>query len=302
MRPLVQPLFEGPIDIVGDVHGELDALLALLRHLGYDELGRHPQQRRLVFLGDLTDRGPDSPSVVRLVRSLVEVGRAQCVLGNHDLNILLGLRKYDNPWFYGKEFRTHDGTLVPQVLADEAIRKVTLDFFLTLPLILEGEGIRVVHAYWDQQMVELTREAASSVTLYEQHKRAIDENHSARSDLDSVDRKLEHQNRNPVKLLTSGPEERIDPPIEASGKVRHEGRVAWWEAYSGRTTCVFGHYSLPSTVPRKERAICVDYGAGKRSMERLGHTWVAKTRLGALRLPEMQFVFDDGQIEPLIAK
>ena len=67
---LVRPLFAGPIDIVGDIHGEIDALLALLHHLGYAEDGIHAQGRRLVFVGDLTDRGPDSPSVVSLVGRL----------------------------------------------------------------------------------------------------------------------------------------------------------------------------------------------------------------------------------------
>src|SRR5690242_8042872 len=90
MTSLVQPLFDGPIDIVGDVHGEIDALADLLRHLGYTGHGDHPEGRRLVFLGDLTDRGPDSPAVVSLVQSLVSTGRAQCILGNHDLNVLLG--------------------------------------------------------------------------------------------------------------------------------------------------------------------------------------------------------------------
>src|SRR5262249_19813706 len=150
----------------------------------------------------------------------------------HDLNILLGLHKFDNPWFYGKEFRTKDGSLVPQVLADDATRESMLKFFRTLPLALERDGVRVVHAYWDKQMIEVARGATCSMALYEQHKRAIEETHSTRCDLDSIDRKLEHQNRNPVKRLTSGPEERIDPPIEVSGKVRHEGRVAWWQAYS----------------------------------------------------------------------
>jgi len=295
MPPLVQPLFDGPIDIVGDVHGEIDALLALLHHLGYDESGLHAERRRLVFVGDLTDRGPDSPAVVTLIQGLVESGVAQCVLGNHDLNILLGLHKYDNPWFYGKDFRTKDGTLIPQVLADEATRQTVTRFFRTLPLALERDGLRVVHAFWDQQMIELAREATSSVSLHEQHRLAIDENHSTRNDLDGIARRLEHQNRNPVRLLTSGPEERIDPPIEVSGKVRHEGRVAWWEAYCGQTICVFGHYSIPSKVNRSGRAICVDFGVGKRSMERLNHSWVAKTSLAALRVPEMQYVFDDGQ-------
>lgn len=299
MPSLVQPLFDGPLDLVGDVHGESEALISLLRHLGYDQHGLHSEKRRLVFLGDLTDRGPDSPAVVTLVQSLVEAGLAQCVLGNHDLNILLGLHKYDNPWFYGKEFHAHDGSLVPQVLADDATRESVTNFFRTLPLALERDGLRAVHAYWDQEMIEIASEATCSVTLYEQYRRGIDEDHSASPDMDPIERRLEHQNLNPVKLLTSGPEERIDPPIEVNGKVRHEGRVAWWEGYSAPEFCVFGHYSLPSSLKREERAICVDFGVGKRSLERLNHHWIAQTKLAALRLPERQFVFDDGQTELL---
>ena len=95
---LVQPLFGGPIDIVGDVHGEIEALWNLLGHLGYTGDGLHPDGRRLVFLGDLTDRGPDSPAVVEAVQRFIEAGRAQCVLGNHDLNIILKDVKHDNRW------------------------------------------------------------------------------------------------------------------------------------------------------------------------------------------------------------
>lgn len=68
MPSLIHPLFDGPVDIVGDVHGEIDALRSLIRHLGYDEDGSHTDGRRLVFVGDLTDCGPDSPAVVGLVR------------------------------------------------------------------------------------------------------------------------------------------------------------------------------------------------------------------------------------------
>ena len=101
---LVQSLFDGPLDIVGDVHGEIDALRSLMRHLGYAVDGTHPDEKRLVFVGDLTDRGPDSPAVIDLVKSLVDAGRAQCVLGNHDLNILLGEHKHDNRWFFGEKW------------------------------------------------------------------------------------------------------------------------------------------------------------------------------------------------------
>ena len=69
---LVQPLFNGPLDVVGDIHGEVEALRSLLRHLGYAEDGTHPDNRRLVFVGDLTDRGPDSPAVVHIVKGLVQ--------------------------------------------------------------------------------------------------------------------------------------------------------------------------------------------------------------------------------------
>ena len=95
---LVQALPEGPIDIIGDIHGESEALLALIHLLGYSDNGRHPQGRKLVFTGDLVDRGPDSPAVMDKVIALVEAGVAYCVLGNHELNILRGVRKGGNDW------------------------------------------------------------------------------------------------------------------------------------------------------------------------------------------------------------
>jgi hypothetical protein len=297
MQSLVQPLFDGPIDLVGDIHGEIDAVRTLLQHLDYDENGSHPENRRLVFLGDLTDRGPDSPAVVTLVQSLVEAECAQCVLGNHDLNILIGLPKHDNSWFYGKEYCAKDGSLVPQVLADDATREMVTNFFRTLPLALERDGFRVIHAYWDHEMIEVARAATCTISLYDKHRQIID--HLSLPAVDLIDLKLKHQNQNPVKLLTSGPEKRIDPPIATNGKVRYEGRVAWWEGYSEPEFCVFGHYSIPSSRKRQGRAICVDFGVGKRSMERLRENLGFKPRLAALRLPERQFVFDDGRTEVL---
>ena len=71
---LVQTLPSGPLDIVGDIHGEQAALLQLLRHLGYDARGNHPEGRSLVFLGDFVDRGPDSPGVIGIVHQLVTSG------------------------------------------------------------------------------------------------------------------------------------------------------------------------------------------------------------------------------------
>lgn len=96
---LIQSLPEGPLDIVGDIHGEFDALLALLSHLGYDLQGHHPQGRTLVFVGDFCDRGPDSPAVLALVQKLVQSGRAAAVLGNHEINLLREDAKDGSGWF-----------------------------------------------------------------------------------------------------------------------------------------------------------------------------------------------------------
>jgi hypothetical protein len=164
---LVRDLFDGPLDIVGDVHGEIDSLRNLLHQLGYSADGLHPEKRRLVFVGDLTDRGPDSPGVVALVQALVESGAAQCVLGNHDLNILLGRlseeRKHDNHWFFGDK-SSLDGSSVttPAVLADETIRVRVIQFFQTLPLALERDDLRVIHACWDDEMIEVARRSTDA--------------------------------------------------------------------------------------------------------------------------------------------
>ena len=77
-----------PIDFIGDVHGCADKLLGLLRTLGYgDDNGafRHPD-RTAIFVGDLIDRGPQQVEVLSIVRSMVEAGSAQVLMGNHEFN------------------------------------------------------------------------------------------------------------------------------------------------------------------------------------------------------------------------
>ncbi|MFG3021455.1 polynucleotide kinase-phosphatase [Streptomyces sp. NPDC048254] len=73
----------GPFDIVGDIHGCASELESLLGKLGYAD-GVHPDGRTAVFVGDLVDRGPDSPGVLRRVMSMVRSGNALCVPGNHE--------------------------------------------------------------------------------------------------------------------------------------------------------------------------------------------------------------------------
>lgn len=84
----------GPFDIIGDIHGCYDEAVALLQKLGYEfsecqtgPTAAHPAGRKAVFVGDLVDRGPDTPAVLKLVMNMVRSGSAHCVAGNHDVKL-----------------------------------------------------------------------------------------------------------------------------------------------------------------------------------------------------------------------
>jgi protein phosphatase len=92
----------GPFDIIGDVHGCFDELIELMARLGYEvaeDFGGYrvtqPTGRKLIFVGDLVDRGPKIPEVLKLAMSMVESGQALCVPGNHDMKLLRKLRGRD---------------------------------------------------------------------------------------------------------------------------------------------------------------------------------------------------------------
>ena len=92
----------GPFDIIGDVHGCLDELLDLFARLGYEVTEASgefrvvpPPGRKVVFVGDLVDRGTKIPAVLRLAMSMVEAGTAVCVPGNHDMKLVRKLKGRD---------------------------------------------------------------------------------------------------------------------------------------------------------------------------------------------------------------
>jgi hypothetical protein len=271
LNPLFTSLPPGPLDIVGDVHGEIEPLRALMAHLGYDPIGRHTDGRRLVFVGDLTDRGPDSPAVLGLVRRLVEADRARCVLGNHELNLLRRDRKDGNGWAYALDHDRQRGRYGHSRGADERTRSEFMDFFRTLPLALERTDLRVVHACWSEPAVaRLRSEAQGAEDLaglfrhYEDdtarillesglqeraqaqeqaHAAALEDPAAAMPMLDAVAQADElRQMNNPLRILTSGIERQGRSPFFTSGKWRFVERVAWWDEYAAAVPVVVGHY------------------------------------------------------------
>ena len=86
----VNPGKDDGYDIIGDVHGEADALIRLLDKLGYEDIDgcwQHPS-RQVIFLGDFIDRGPEQKRVLESVMPMVQSGKALAVMGNHEFNAL----------------------------------------------------------------------------------------------------------------------------------------------------------------------------------------------------------------------
>ncbi|GAA0295196.1 polynucleotide kinase-phosphatase [Kineococcus aurantiacus] len=142
----------GPFDVVGDVHGCREELTDLLTRLGYglvtDERGRPvdavpPPGRRAVFVGDLVDRGPDTPGVLRLVMGMVAAGHALCVAGNHENKLLRALR--------GRDVQVTHGLAesLEQLGAEPEEFRAQVTAFLDSLLshyVLDGGNLAVAHA------------------------------------------------------------------------------------------------------------------------------------------------------------
>jgi protein phosphatase len=142
----------GPFDVIGDVHGCRTELEALLGRLGYqivrDDEGRAvdaepPHGRRAIFLGDLVDRGPDSPGVLRLVMGMVTNAHAIAVPGNHEAKLVRALR--------GRNVTTSHGLAetLEQMAAESADFRDAVEQFcdgLVSHLILDEGRLVVAHA------------------------------------------------------------------------------------------------------------------------------------------------------------
>jgi len=265
----IQPLSEQATDIIGDIHGEYEALLALLDRLGYAENGNHPQGRKLVFTGDLVDRGPDSPAVMEKVIKLVESGVAHCVLGNHELNILRGVSKGGNDWLL-KDAPSSDSSANHQMATADQ-RQRFLHFLDQLPFVLEGPHLRIVHACWNSAAVESLRQLEQESQSINQSYNQVEQNivtgldaqlgresqlqelarYSAQvSDPDWEARLLPghaevaiaFQMKNPFRILTTSEEKITQTPYWAGGKWRMTERSRWWDYYDEQVPVVIGHF------------------------------------------------------------
>lgn len=228
--------FEG-YDIIGDVHGCVDDLEALLVKLGYETNGgtteyRHPD-RQVIFVGDLIDRGAGQLRVLQLAKDMVDAGSARIVMGNHEFNALA--YHHEHPAGSGKYLRPHDDPDKPwadkntkqhrafleQVTGED--RRRYLDWFATMPLWLDLGGLRVVHACWHEASIaEVQRRCGTNAPF-------TDPNHLvvASDEQDRLYRAVENLLKGPeISLVGHGQPKYKDK----DGVPRDSARIRWWNS------------------------------------------------------------------------
>lgn len=152
-------------DLIGDVHGCALSLRMLLARLGYRQVNgvyQHPQ-RKVIFIGDIIDRGPHIREALQLVRDMVDGGHAQIVMGNHEYNYLCYMTPHpDRPGEYLRAHTPRHQRILQQTLEQLSPypqeQQEFLDWIMQLPLFLEFEHFRVVHACWHQSLIDRFRE------------------------------------------------------------------------------------------------------------------------------------------------
>ncbi len=158
----------GPFDIIGDIHGCHTELVDLLRELGWDvdadgTNATNPDGRQAVFLGDLVDRGPTTPAVLRMVMNMVRAGMAMCIPGNHENKLKRALDGRNVTMSHGlKESMEQLAAETPEFRAE--VGKF-IDGLVS-HAILDGGSLVVAHAGLPEQMHGRSSGAVRSFALY----------------------------------------------------------------------------------------------------------------------------------------
>jgi hypothetical protein len=255
-------------DFIGDIHGHAYALRRLLGKLGYEErhgVYRHPE-RRVVFLGDYIDRGPQIPETLALVRGMVEDAGAIALLGNHEYNALCFHEPAPGGGYLRphtlKNFGQHAETL-RQFGSDQRLLDDYLSWFRKLPFAWEEEGWRAVHASWEARQMEVLRAELPEGPL----------------DAATLARSVDRGDR--LFLAVEDVAKGVELPLpeglsfpDKEGNRRTEARVRWWEDTEGRSlreVTLPTHPEMPDK--RLEPAPYTVYGPEEKPVF-FGHYWL----------------------------
>jgi hypothetical protein len=278
-------------DIIGDIHGHAEELKTILQKMDYwlnDHVWSH-SERKVIFVGDYIDRGPEIRQTLYIVKSMVEGGSAYAIMGNHEYNALAF--SYHNPTgghirrHYSKNILQHYET-IKQFQGHEREWDEYLAWFANLPLFLEIDGLRIVHACWDDEGIAYLKTLDGPITK-ELLLKAHNKNDEAWKVFDETLKGKEIQ-------LPDG-----HFFIDKDGNRRTECRNKWWLNPEGLTldeylfhapptlkdlklpleyqsngydskapTIFFGHYWLDAEKPewQASNVCCLDYSVAKDGM------------------------------------
>ncbi len=299
-------------DVIGDIHGHGDELLALLKKLGYfhDGVSYRHNNRQVLFLGDFVDRGPGQRLVLQTVMAMCNSGAARAIMGNHEFNALAYHTEYppgSSKWLRprnDKNTKQHLAFLREYLDSPEELRCV-LDWFMQLPLWLDlPEGLRLVHACWHEpSMARLKSSLGSDNTLTP--RLLIQASESGTEAYESVE------------TLLKGRELKLPGNIaftDKDGFERHNIRIKWWlneaNTYAdlamppyivernpelrGETLpqgldigygedqvpVLFGHYWFEGiAAPEATNVACLDYSVPRPSGKLVAYRWSGEKAL-----------------------
>lgn len=306
---------------IGDIHGHASTLQALLAKLGWQQRAgrlRGPPGQALVFLGDLIDNGTENLATLELVHDLVERGQAVCAMGNHEYNIVQF--QTPDPVHPGAHLRPHieknfdqHRTSLAEIGLGPGDWQHLLAWFRQLPLALEGEGWRAVHACWHPPSLAALEHRNGGWHLPDHRWPAA-----------AQPEEPEYQ---AVEHLLKGPEYKLPDGAtyhDQHGHVRRVTRLRWWEPApktlrealdftelpahldldveydmsrhpgypENEKPVFFAHYRRTGEIrPERPNALCLDYSLGRK--ERLvAYRWRGEARIDSDRFVVQAYVPD----------
>ncbi|CAN5808489.1 metallophosphoesterase [soil metagenome] len=262
-----------PYDLIGDIHGQHGKLIALLNRLNYHEVGstwKHPEGRKVIFLGDYIDRGPMIREVLHTVREMVDAGDALAIMGNHEFNAI-SYATADGKGGYLRErieknVKQHARTLMAFKEREDEW-SAWIQWMKRLPMFLDLGGLRAVHAAWDARHLEIL----NGTPLLDDHFLLA----SAAKGTPEYDA---------VEVLLKGPEMTLPDGLYFEDKEhikRKNIRVRWWGLEEG---IPIGDLVMPEPMPELHESVTAEmlldlpnYGANEPPVF-FGHYWLPPHR------------------------
>ena len=236
-------------DIIGDVHGQADMLRDLLKKMGYrmeNSRYAHPE-RKAIFVGDFINRGPKTRETIQLVRAMVESGSAMAILGNHEINALFFSLLDKKGIHLSKRWsrlRLDLNSALNEFNGQAEEWKSHVKWMRSLPMFLELDPIRIVHACWEDENIRILKENIPEAKIKKSFLKRVGKNNSALANAfwetcKGIDFQL------PKDLLI----------YDDTGQPHRSFRSKWWINPSGRTfqeLSFESRYNLPDySIPNE---------------------------------------------------